>query len=93
MSRNVGEPEPFPADLATARVPTHNTKRKSLAAEFANATYADGTLGTIGSHGRFLTWDRKVLRFYCSWTDDRLFGNLTYHVSGGGMRGKGGSGD
>ncbi|EKX40199.1 hypothetical protein GUITHDRAFT_52356, partial [Guillardia theta CCMP2712] len=43
-------------------------------------SYPDVVFQSQGVSDRFLNLDRKVLRFYCSWNDDRAYGEETYYV-------------
>jgi len=43
-------------------------------------SYPDVMFQTQGISDRFLNLDRKVLRFYCSWDDQRLYGDEEHFV-------------
>jgi len=43
-------------------------------------SYPDVMFQSQGASDRFLNLDRKVLRFYCSWKDDKPYGEETFYV-------------
>ena len=43
-------------------------------------SYPDVMFQSQGVSDRFLNLDRKVLRFYCSWKDDKPYGEETFYV-------------
>lgn len=80
---NLGEPEEIPVDPFTKKNTTEVGTFKKLMhpmKEFMEAALGKQMGVEIAATQKFLKNDGKVLRFYCTWDDDKMYGEIRPYV-------------
>jgi hypothetical protein len=81
----LAEPEDFPADPFTQKTQQEHGRTNFNKKMYSMKEHMEASLGkmmgcNIQATQKFLANDRKVLRFFCMWADDKMFGERLPYV-------------